>query len=37
MKKILLLSSALFALMMQAQEQPVQDSVKAWSVIGQKH
>lgn len=37
MKKILLLSSALFALMTQAQEQPVQDSVKAWSVIGQKY
>lgn len=35
MKKILFLSSALFALVMQAQEQPVQDSTKAWSIVGQ--
>lgn len=35
MKKILFLSSTLFALVMQAQEQPVQDSTKAWSIVGQ--
>ena len=35
MKKVLLSVSLLFALSSYAQEQPVQDSTKAWSIIGQ--
>jgi len=35
MKKVLLSVSLLFALSSYAQEQPVQDSIKAWSIIGQ--